>query len=107
MSPVQPLAVDLELRRAQPVDAAILRQLAMLDNQPPPSEDAEHLLAFADEQPIAALALHGTWRAADPFQRSAAALELLRARRAQLCGPATRRPVRGLVRRVRAGAQAG
>lgn len=109
MSSRQPLTTDadLELRRARADDAALLHRLAALDSQPPPRGDAAHLLALARGQVIAAVALDGTWQAADPFARSAAALELLRHRREQLCGRATRRRARGLVKRVRAGAAAG
>ncbi len=97
---------SIVLRPARPQDAPALHRLAALDSQAPP-RDGAHLLALAGETPIAAVALDGTWHAADPYQRSAAALELLRARRDQLCGPATRRPSFGLAKRVRAGAVAG
>ncbi|MGK2938953.1 MAG: hypothetical protein ACSLFR_14290 [Solirubrobacteraceae bacterium] len=42
----------------------------------------EHLIALTGDTPVAALAMRGDGHAADPFQRSAGALELLRARRA-------------------------
>ncbi|MBJ7329108.1 MAG: hypothetical protein JHC95_04365 [Solirubrobacteraceae bacterium] len=89
-----PYHTALQIRVARPQDADALLRLAGLDSQPPP-DPGEHLLAFADDEPIAALALHGTWRAADPFRQSAGALELLEARRAQV----TRRPRRRVPRR--------
>lgn len=107
MSPVQPLAADLHLRRARPDDAVALRRLAALDSQPPPLPDDSHLLALSGGELVAAVALDGVWQAADPFRRSAAAVELLRARRAQVCGPATQRRAFALVKRVRRGALAG
>lgn len=107
MSTAQPLAADLHLRRAQPDDAGALHRLAVLDSQPPPGPDAAHLLALSGGELVAALALDGSWQAADPFRRSAGALELLRARRDQLCGPATQRRAFALVKRVRRGALAG
>lgn len=105
----QPLAVDtdLELRRARPDDVTALRRLADLDSQPPPRADAAYLLAIAHGEPIAALALDGSWSAADPFCRSAAALDLLQARRVQLCGRATHRGRLTLVKRVRSAIFAG
>lgn len=101
MSAIQPLAADLHLRRARPDDAGALRRLAALDSQPPPLPDAAHLLALSGGELVAAVSLDGAWQAADPFRRSAAALELLRARRDQLCGPATHPRGFALVKRVR------
>lgn len=97
---------SLALRLARPEDLRALRRLAVLDGAPPP-EDGAHLVAVADEQLIAAIAVERDWHAADPFARSASALELLRTRREQLCGRSTHRRVRALVKRVRAGAAAG
>lgn len=107
MPTVQPLAADLHLRRAHPDDAGALRRLAALDSQPPPLSGAAHLLALSGGELVAAVSLDGAWQAADPFRRSAPAVELLRARRAQLCGPATQRRADALVKRVRRGALAG
>ena len=90
---------SLALRLARPEDLRALRRLAVLDGA--------HLVAVADEQLIAAIAVERDWHAADPFARSASALELLRTRREQLCGRSTHRRVRALVKRVRAGAAAG
>lgn len=106
MTAIQPLTETLELRPACPEDDAALHRLAALDGQAPPGSTS-HLIAYAGARPVAAVALDGGWHAADPFQRSAGALELLRARRAQLCGPATRRAPFSLVKRVRQGALAG
>ena len=107
MSTIQPIAPDLALCRAQAEDAAALHRLAALDSQPPPCPDGAYLLALSGDELVAAISLDGAWQAADPFRRSAAALELLRARRAQVCGPATHRRVRTLAKRVRRGALAG
>lgn len=106
MTTATPFADALELRPARDDDRAALERLAVLDSQAPPGS-GPHLLAVAGDRPVAALALEGGWCAADPFARSAAALDLLWARRAQLCGPATRRASVTLVKRVRRGALAG
>lgn len=77
------LTDTLELRPARAADRAALHRLAALDSQAPPGT-GDHLIALSGDAPVAAIAMHGDWHAADPFQRSAGALELLRARRAQL-----------------------
>lgn len=100
------MQTTIALRLARPDDRRALRRLAVLDEAPPP-DDGLHLLAVADGDLIAAIFLERDWHAADPFTRSAAALELLRHRREQLCGHATHLRARGLVKRVRAGAAAG
>lgn len=79
----RPLTDTLELRPARAADLAALHRLAALDSQSPPGA-GDHLIALTGDMPIAAIAMRGDWHAADPFQRSAGALELLRARRAQL-----------------------
>lgn len=96
----------IALRLARPDDIRALRRLAVLDGAPPP-DDGAHLVAIVGGDLVAALSLERDWHAADPFARSAAALELLRARREQLCGRSTRRRRRSLVKRARAGAAAG
>lgn len=79
----RPLTDTLELRPARAADRAALHRLAALDSQSPPGS-GDLLLALTGDTPVAAIAMRGDWHAADPFQRSAGALELLQARRAQL-----------------------
>lgn len=88
------LDVTIVLRIAGPVDSRALADLAGLDSAGVPA--APVLIAEADGQIRAAISLSDGAVIADPFHRTAAARQLLRARAAQLHGdPGTARRVRG------------
>ena len=80
---------DVAIRRATPADGSVLRRLAVLDSAPVPA--GEVLIAFVDGFPVAALELDGGRVVADPFSHTAAVVDLLRMRAAQLRGPVLRR----------------
>ena len=83
------------LRLAGVADSAALADLAGLDSAGVPAEPV--LIAEAGGEIRAALSLRDGALIADPFHRTLAARELLRARAAQLRadpGPARRRPLR-------------
>jgi hypothetical protein len=73
---------SLTIRVAAPGDAAILRRLGALDSAWPLRGHV--LLAESDGTPLAAISLQTGRVTADPFQRTAAAVHLLRLRRYQL-----------------------
>ncbi len=75
------------LRYASAADSERLRHLAELDSAEPPAGAA--LIAEIDGRIRAALPLDGSCPIADPFQRGAELIELLRLRAAQLGGPLT------------------
>jgi hypothetical protein len=94
----EPLAGEdsVAIRLARPADAPALSRLAVLDGQ---AEAAEHLsrlacepweggllVAEADGDVAAALAIEGGLVVADPFRRTALVVELLRLRAEQLTG---------------------
>ena len=81
---------NLTLRSATAADATALARLADLDSQEIPA--APQLVALAGDQLIAAVSTVDGAAIADPFTRSADAVEMLR-RRAQQIGarPAPRR----------------
>jgi hypothetical protein len=64
------------IRRAAPTDALLLRRLAQLDTDAPLPGPV--LLAESDGMPIAAISLNTGLVAADPFEHTAAAVQLLR-----------------------------
>lgn len=70
------------IRRADPGDARRLHRLAQLDSQR--VAPGELLVAEADGELLAAVAIDVDWSIADPFQRTAALVELLRLRAQQL-----------------------
>jgi hypothetical protein len=72
----------LTIRPARPEDSRALRDLAALDSARPLHGDA--LIAESGGAAIAALELDSGRGVADPFVRSASAIDLLRVRRAQL-----------------------
>jgi hypothetical protein len=72
------------IRRATPGDAAALERLARLDSQRLPA--GPHLVALADDQPVAAISLaNGRW-VADPFVAAEPVVALLRQRTVDLTG---------------------
>jgi hypothetical protein len=78
----------LRIRPAAPADAAALRRLAALDSATVPAEP--HLVAERDGRLIAAVSTRDGAAIADPFERTADEVALLR-RRAHQLAP---RPVR-------------
>jgi hypothetical protein len=87
------------IRLATPNDAPTLRRLAQLDSAR--TLRGHVLLAEANGVPVAAISLYTGLVTADPFQRTAAAVHLLRLRRYQLLrqgGDAA--PARQLLRRL-------
>jgi hypothetical protein len=93
---------SVTLRFAFPDDAAALAQLAALDSSEPPSMPA--LLGEVSGQPVAALSLADGAVVADPFHRSEALVDLLRARARQLTDErsAPVRPLRSISAAFRA-----
>src|SRR4051812_26538430 len=91
-------STSIHIRPALSNDHSDLWQLAVLDDAPVPAEPL--MIAKADGEIVAALSLATGDAIADPFRRSAEALELLRLRASQL--PRDDRPPRsGLLARVR------
>lgn len=86
----------LTIRRAGHDDAHTLAALAALDSAR--ELQGEALLAEADGVPVAAVELASGRAVADPFQHTAAIVELLRLRAARMSAPAPRR-LRGSVLR--------
>ena len=81
-------------------DRAAILQLAALDSRPAPHGDA--LLAFAGTELRVALPLDGAAPVADPFERTAEAVELLRVRATQAGQRRSRCPRRLAALRPRA-----
>jgi hypothetical protein len=79
----------LVVRPASASDAHAVRALAELDAQAAPSGAV--LLAEVDDRPVAALEVESGRVAADPFVRTAEAVNVLRMRREQLRGARVRR----------------
>ena len=73
---------DMVLRAARPNDESDLRRLAALDSARPLRGTA--LVAEVDGRPVAALDLNDGRVVADPFERTADVVELLRVRAARL-----------------------
>jgi hypothetical protein len=74
--------VPITIRRAYPDDAKRLKSLARLDSRRLIPGDL--LVAEADDELLAAVAIDDDWAVADPFQRTAARVDLLQARARQL-----------------------
>ena len=70
---------DLTIRLAGPSDRALLRRLAELDSAPVPAPGPA-LIAESGGEPIAALSIADGRVVADPFRRTAAAVEALHVR---------------------------
>ena len=70
------------VRHARPQDAAAIHRLAILDSQSP--RDGAHLVAEADGEVIAALAIASGAVVADPFRWTADVVELMKVRAEQL-----------------------
>lgn len=77
----------LTVRIADPRDGVILARLATLDSATMPVGPT--LLAEIDREAVAALPIGGGRPVADPFRRTAAAIELLELRAAQIRGDRT------------------
>jgi hypothetical protein len=75
---------DLTIRIATPADAAALARLAALDSHKIPA--APQLVAIDDDQLVAAVSARDGAVIADPFARSADAVEILRRRARQIAG---------------------
>jgi hypothetical protein len=81
----------ITIRRSTPEDTAAIARIAALDSRRTPRSDA--LLAFSDSELRAVLPLDGSGAIADPFEHTAAIVDLLEIRAAHITGaPATRRP---------------
>ena len=78
---------EVTVRTADPHDGVILARLATLDSAPMPVGPT--LLAEIDGEAVAAFPLAGGAPVADPFRRTAAAIELLELRAAQIRGDRT------------------
>lgn len=78
----EPQKPTLVLRVARDDEAAVVRQLAQLDDAPTPS--GEILLAVLDDEPVAALSLSDGRVVANPFVRTADLVALLRIRATQI-----------------------
>jgi hypothetical protein len=88
----------IQIRTARPDDYFELWRLAELDSAAFPEQPA--LLAESEGEIVAALSLGTGDAIADPFRRSAEAVELLRLRATQL-PPRRERSRSGLLRRLR------
>jgi hypothetical protein len=89
---VPPAFDGVTLRPAFPDDASAIARLAALDSRPTPPPPL--LLAEIDGEPWAALSLKTGTTIADPFRPTAALLDLLLRRHAQLA--AAQEPTRAL-----------
>ena len=67
---------SIVIRPARPEEAAIARRLAYLDSTRPLRGDV--VIAFVDDRPVAAASLASGRVVADPFERTADVVELLR-----------------------------
>lgn len=90
MSTFSPIVI----RTASAVDTAAVERLAALDSSYAPRGDV--LLAFEGAELRAALSVSSGHAVADPFERTAEVVELLRARAVQRSRPAPRAPRRRL-----------
>ncbi len=80
---------DMVLRAGRETDEAALRRLAALDSARPLKGRA--IVAEIEGRPVAAIGLSDARVVADPFERTAEAVEVLRVRAARLT-PADDRP---------------
>lgn len=78
------------MRICGPADERVLRRLAELDSARP--LEGTILVAEADDGPLAAICLENRRVVADPFSHTAALVDLLRARAAQLDSAPEPRP---------------
>src|SRR3954447_9777589 len=90
-------SASISIRTARQEDFTALWSVATLDSSLVPSEPL--LVAEADGEIVAALSLESGDSIADPFQRTAEAVDLLRVRASQF-SPERSRP-RSLLRRLR------
>lgn len=92
----------LVIRQARIADSAALARLAQLDGAPPLLGDPL-LIAEIEGLPVAALSLESGKAIADPFHPSAALVEVLRLRAAQIRGerPSRLPGLRSWVARIR------
>ena len=81
---MQPMT-NLTIRSATAADAAAISRLAQLDSRPVPA--GPQLVATDGDQLIAAISARDGAAIADPFTRSADAVEILRRRARQLSSP--------------------
>src|SRR5687768_9407938 len=99
-------ASEVTVRLAEDADALALVKLAALDSAEVPPRPA--LVAVRDGETVAALPVNGGSAIADPFRHTAAIVELLELRAAQLRGeghaasPTVAARVRSFVRRPQA-----
>ena len=87
---MQPMT-DLTIRSATAADAAAISRLAQLDSRPVPA--GPQLVATDGDQLIAAISARDGSAIADPFTRSADAVEILRRRALQLSSPRRERRI--------------
>ncbi|HVW18199.1 MAG TPA: hypothetical protein VHB30_08110, partial [Solirubrobacteraceae bacterium] len=85
---------DIVLRAARAADESAVRRLALLDSSRPLRGDV--LVAEVGGHPVAAVSLADGRVVADPFERTADAVALLRLRAEGLAGAASSPPRRGL-----------
>lgn len=85
---------ELVLRAERPTDETTLRRLAALDSTRPLRNHA--LVAEVDGRPVAAIDLKDGRVVADPFVRTAEAVELLKVRADRLAPAPAERPHRSL-----------
>jgi hypothetical protein len=71
----------ITIRRSTGTDTKAIGRLAQLDSRPAPRGDA--LLAFVDDELLAAMPLDGGDAVADPFHRTAEVVDLLKLRAGQ------------------------
>ena len=76
------MLMALKIRQAGPLDEMAIRRLAQLDSAEKP--DGQLLVAENGDELVAALPVEGGRVVADPFRRTAEAIELLRLRARQL-----------------------
>jgi hypothetical protein len=89
----------LEIRHARADDAEVVWRLAALDEAAPLNDPV--LLASVDGRAVAALSLSDLRAVADPFEPTAEAVSLLRARAEQLTQSGRRRRLRWRLPRLR------
>jgi hypothetical protein len=94
---------SLTIRPAGPADEQIVARLSALDSQRAPNGDV--LIAFRDDEPVAAIAIESGQVVADPFRPTVSVVELLRTTAARADALAARpQRVNGHVRELRVAA---
>jgi len=91
-------ASSITIRPAGPADARSIADLAQLDSQRAPTGDV--LMAFHDDQPVAAISVDSGQVVADPFRPTISTVELLRTSAARAASPAPARRRRVALRPV-------